>query len=119
MAVGVSFGANSGYAINPARDFGPRLLAYAAGWGKVAMPGDYVNISTYFWIPIVGPLVGAAIASFVYDLGIKDILMARRAPEPGVEAEGRTVQDRPAGTAETGVRGTGETVQDRPPFSEQ
>ena len=114
MAVGISFGANSGYAINPARDFGPRLFAWAAGWGKVAFPGDYANISTYFWIPIVGPLVGAAIASFLYDLGIKDILMARRGPEPGVEAEGRTVQDRPAGSAEPGVFGRGETVDDRP-----
>jgi glycerol uptake facilitator protein len=118
MAVGISFGANSGYAINPARDFGPRVFAWVAGWGKVAMPGDYANISTYFWVPIVGPLVGAAIASFLYDLGIKDFLMARREPEPGVIGEGETVQDRVPGAAEPGVRGTGETVQDRPPFSE-
>ena len=58
MAVGISFGANAGYAINPARDFGPRIFAWIAGWGKVAMPGDYVNISGYFWVPIVGPLIG-------------------------------------------------------------
>ncbi len=114
MAVGVSFGANSGYAINPARDFGPRLFAWAAGWGKVAFPGDYANISTYFWIPIVGPLVGAAIASFLYDLGIKDFLMARRGPEPGVTGVGETVQDREPGTTEPGVFGHGETVEDRP-----
>jgi len=104
MAVGISFGANSGYAINPARDFGPRLCRWAAGWGKLAFPGDYANISTYFWIPIVGPLVGAAIASFLYDLGIKDILMARRGPEPGVTGVGETVQDREPGSAEPGVR---------------
>jgi glycerol uptake facilitator protein len=47
MAVGVSFGASAGYAINPARDLGPRILAWIAGWGKVAMPGDYVNLSDY------------------------------------------------------------------------
>jgi glycerol uptake facilitator len=93
MAVGISFGANSGYAINPARDFGPRMFAFVAGWKKVAFPGDYANISTYFWIPIIGPLIGAAIASFLYDFLIQDILKARRGPEPGVVAEGRTVQD--------------------------
>lgn len=93
MAIGISFGANAGYAINPARDFGPRMFALVAGWGKIAFPGDYGNVNDYFWIPIVGPLLGGALASLVYDFGIRDILMARRAPEPGVEAEGRTVQD--------------------------
>jgi len=95
MAVGISFGANAGYAINPARDFGPRIFALVAGWGKIAFPGDYGNVNTYFWIPIVGPLVGAGIASVMYDVFIQDILKARRPPEPGVYAEGETVQDRP------------------------
>jgi glycerol uptake facilitator protein len=95
MAIGVSFGANAGYAINPARDFGPRVFAWLAGWKTVAMPGDYGNINTYFWIPIVGPLVGAVIATFLYEFGVHDILKARRPPEPGVESAGRTVQDRP------------------------
>ncbi|HUA49372.1 MAG TPA: MIP/aquaporin family protein [Solirubrobacteraceae bacterium] len=95
MAVGISFGANAGYAINPARDFGPRIFAWIAGWGKVAFPGDYVNISNYFWVPIVGPLIGAALASFFYDSFIRSILIARKPPEPGIVAEGETVQDRP------------------------
>jgi glycerol uptake facilitator protein len=95
MAVGISFGANAGYAINPARDFGPRIFAWIAGWGKLAMPGNYGNISGYFWVPIVGPLIGAAIASVVYDVFVQDILKARKPPEPGVFAEGETVQDRP------------------------
>ncbi len=93
MAIGVSFGANAGYAINPARDFGPRIFAWIAGWGKVAMPGDYGNVNFYFWVPIVGPLLGGAIAAFVYDLGIQDFLKARRGPEPGVHGEGETVED--------------------------
>jgi glycerol uptake facilitator protein len=89
VAVGLSFGANAGYAINPARDFGPRLLAWIAGWGKVAMPGDYANLSAYLWMPIVGGLVGA----FVYDLGIRDTLRARgETPPPDVESHGRTVE---------------------------
>jgi glycerol uptake facilitator protein len=100
LAVGISFGANSGYAINPARDFGPRMFAWAAGWGKIAFPGNYGWINQYFWIPIIGPLLGGALAAPVYDLGIRDILRARRPPEPGVEAEGRVVQERRPGEAE-------------------
>lgn len=97
MAVGISFGANAGYAINPARDFGPRMFALIAGWGKVAFPGDYTHINDYFWVPIVGPLLGGTIASLFYEFGIRDILKARRGPEPGLEGEGRMVQstDRP------------------------
>ena len=80
-AVGMSFGPNAGYAINPARDFGPRLLAYFGGWGKVAMPGTYhapgLNFTGYFWIPIVGPLIGGVIGVLLYDLFIGDVLHAR------------------------------------------
>jgi len=80
-AIGMSFGANAGYAINPARDFGPRLFAFFAGWGKVALPGSYsapgFSFSWYFWIPIVGPLIGGVIGVIVYDLFIGDVLHAR------------------------------------------
>jgi glycerol uptake facilitator protein len=96
LAVGISFGANAGYAINPARDFGPRMFALIAGWGKVAFPGNYGNINDYFWIPIVGPLIGGALASVLWDHGIRTVLIARRrAPEPGVVARGGTVDDEP------------------------
>ena len=82
FAIGTSFGANTGYAINPARDFGPRLFAYFAGWGKVALPGSFDNgmgfhFSGYFWIPIVGPLVGGIIGVLIYDFFIGDVLHAR------------------------------------------
>jgi glycerol uptake facilitator protein len=80
-AIGISYGANAGYAINPARDFGPRLFAWIAGWGKVALPGSYhvgtFHFSNYFWIPIVGPLIGAVIGIVIYDLFIGDVLHAR------------------------------------------
>jgi len=80
-AIGASYGANAGYAINPARDFGPRLFAYLAGWGKVALPGTYhapgFSFSNYWWIPIVGPLIGGVIGVLIYDLFIGDVLHAR------------------------------------------
>jgi glycerol uptake facilitator protein len=100
MAVGISFGANAGYAINPARDFGPRIFAAIAGWGKVAFPGDYGNINDYFWIPIVGPLVGAGIAAFVYDFFIQDILKARHSAAQGLKSMGEVVEETPPSPAE-------------------
>lgn len=89
VVIGMSFGADAGYAINPARDFGPRLFAAFAGWGSVALPG----INDYFWVPIVCPLIGGAIGAFVYDYGIRDILVARTTPVVGVEEFGETVVD--------------------------
>ena len=81
-AIGASFGANAGYAINPARDLGPRLFAWVAGWGKVALPGTYTgtggfHFSNYFWIPIVGPLIGGGVGVIIYDLFVGDVLHAR------------------------------------------
>lgn len=66
IAIGVSFGHNCGYAINPARDLGPRLFTLIAGWGdKTFTTGNY-----FFWIPIVGPMVGSLIACVFYYLFI-------------------------------------------------
>ena len=94
VAIGISYGANSGYAINPARDFGPRIFAWIAGYGKIAMPGDYGNVSTYFWIPIIGPLIGAGVGAYLYDALIRDVLIARgEKRDPSVVEHGRTVED--------------------------
>ncbi|HXM57139.1 MAG TPA: MIP family channel protein [Candidatus Dormibacteraeota bacterium] len=76
-AIGMSYGANTGYAINPARDFGPRLFAFIAGWGQTAFPGNGASFSWYFWIPIVGPIIGGVIGILVYDFFIKNVLVAR------------------------------------------
>ncbi|MFD3519530.1 MIP/aquaporin family protein [Streptomyces sp. NPDC058653] len=77
-AIGMSFGANAGYAINPARDFGPRLLTWIAGWDGLALPGNLAgSYSAFFWIPIVGPLIGGVIGVLVYDLFIGDVLHSR------------------------------------------
>ena len=89
-AIGMSFGANAGYAINPARDFGPRLFAWFTGWGQVAIPG----VHNYFWVPIVGPFVGGVIGAIIYDLFIRDVLRDRGAPMAvEEEAAGRTVKE--------------------------
>jgi glycerol uptake facilitator protein len=51
-------------ALNPARDLGPRLWMAIAGWGSIAIPGP----NNYFWVPILGPIVGGGIlAGLVYD----------------------------------------------------
>jgi glycerol uptake facilitator protein len=64
------------------------------------MPGDYGNVNTYFWIPIVGPLVGAAIGALVYDFGIRNVLIARGAtPDVEVVETGADTLDEPGGAA--------------------
>jgi glycerol uptake facilitator protein len=83
MGIGMSFGANSGYAINPARDLGPRLFAWLQGWEDIAVPGNYANVDAYMWIPIVAPIVGGLVGAFIYDFFIGSVLRARRAAEEG------------------------------------
>jgi glycerol uptake facilitator protein len=94
VAVGLSIGANAGYAINPARDLGPRLWAWIEGWKRIAMPGDYGNVNTYFWIPIAGPLLGAMVGAGVYDGLIRSVLIARgQEPDTEVSEQGRTAAE--------------------------
>lgn len=100
-AIGMSFGANAGYAINPARDFGPRVFAWMAGWGEVALPGTVSGaggFSWYFWVPIVGPLIGGVIGVLLYDWFIGDVLHARRAV---AERDSATIATAGAHAAET------------------
>lgn len=66
VLIGMCFGFNAGYAINPARDFGPRLFTALAGWG-----GDvFTAAGGWWWVPIVGPLIGGVLGGWVYDLFI-------------------------------------------------
>jgi MIP family channel proteins len=62
--IGMTFGYNAGYAINPARDLAPRLFTALAGWG----PEVFRASGHWWWVPIVGPLLGGVIGGHVYDL---------------------------------------------------
>ena len=56
--------------INPARDFGPRIFACIAGWGKVAIPGPRNG----FWVYIVAPLIGGPVGGILHDCLIGNLL---------------------------------------------
>ena len=72
VGIGMAFGGLHGYAINPARDFGPRLFTVVAGFKNNGLTdGGYI-----FWVPIVGPLVGGLIGGAAYDLGVRRFLPA-------------------------------------------
>ena len=60
-AIGLSLGGPTGYAINPARDLGPRI-AHAI----LPIPGKGSSDWGYAWIPILGPIIGGLIAAFLY-----------------------------------------------------
>jgi glycerol uptake facilitator protein len=72
--IGASMGYLESWAINPARDFGPRLFAYFAGWSSSALPAP----DNYWWIPIVGPLIGGVIGGAAYQWLIYPFLPARQ-----------------------------------------
>jgi glycerol uptake facilitator protein len=94
FAIGTSLGAGTGYAINPARDFGPRILAFIEGWGDAAFPGKQGQLDAYWWVPIVAPIIGAIIGAIVYDFVINYVLRARMKPETmGVEQRGEVVEE--------------------------
>ena len=71
--IGASMGYLEAWALNPARDFGPRLFCFFAGWGSSAFPSP----DNYWWIPIVAPLIGAVVGGAAYQLLIHPFLPAR------------------------------------------
>jgi glycerol uptake facilitator-like aquaporin len=63
VLIGMTFGYHAGYAINPARDLGPRLFTLVAGWG-----GEVFSAGNgWWWVPIVGPLLGGVLGGWTYD----------------------------------------------------
>ncbi|MFF4777887.1 MIP/aquaporin family protein [Microtetraspora fusca] len=77
VAIGMAWGAAAGFAINPARDFGPRLASYITGYAT-AWRDQYGEL--YFWVPIVAPLIGGVVGAGLYQL-----LIARFLPIPELE----------------------------------
>jgi len=63
MSIGVSAGWNTCYAINPTRDFAPRLFLYLAGWSDV-----FTDRHGYWWIPVVAPMLGGVLGATFYQL---------------------------------------------------
>ncbi|KAI6174561.1 hypothetical protein M3Y97_01004200 [Aphelenchoides bicaudatus] len=65
VLVGTAFALNAGYPCNPARDLGPRIFTLIVGYGwNVFSYKDY----GWFWIPIVGPLIGGVLGGWIYEL---------------------------------------------------
>ena len=80
VAIGMAWGTDAGYAINPARDFGPRLASFLTGYGS-AFHDQYGNL--YFWVPIVGPIIGGLVGVALYELLIGRFLPTTGPQEPG------------------------------------
>jgi glycerol uptake facilitator protein len=74
VAIGVSWGGMHGYAINPARDFGPRLFTLVAGFQNTGFG------TNAWWVPIVGPFAGGLLGALAYDRLVRPFLP----PEKGV-----------------------------------
>lgn len=71
VVIGMAWGTDAGYAINPARDLGPRLASWITGYGT-AWRDQYGNY--YFWVPIVGPLIGAVVGGGLYKYAVQAFL---------------------------------------------
>jgi glycerol uptake facilitator protein len=63
LVIGLALGGTTGYAINPARDLGPRIMH-----AILPIPGKGSSDWAYSWIPVVGPLVGGVVAAVVYQV---------------------------------------------------
>jgi glycerol uptake facilitator protein len=74
VGIGMAWGANAGYAINPARDFGPRLASYITGYATAWT--DPNSGLPYWWIPIVAPIIGGLIGGALFQYTINRYLPA-------------------------------------------
>ena len=74
VAIGLGWGANAGYAINPARDFGPRLASFITGYHDAWFSANGPQL--YFWVPIVAPIIGGLIGGGLFVFCIERFLPA-------------------------------------------
>ncbi len=78
VAIGISFGGMNGYAINPARDLGPRLFSVLAGFQN-----NGLTHGPSVWLaPVLGPVVGAILGTLIYDATIGRALAMAKANTP-------------------------------------
>src|SRR3954470_19391241 len=86
VAIGFAWGTDAGYAINPARDLGPRLASFLTGYGN---PWRDQDGAFSFRVPIIGPFIGGVIGA-----GLYDVLVGRFLPLSDEDVEpGRTPTD--------------------------
>jgi glycerol uptake facilitator protein len=74
VGIGLGWGANAGYAINPARDFAPRLASWLTGYQDAWFSANGPEL--YFWLPIVAPLIGGLIGGALFVFCIERFLPA-------------------------------------------
>ncbi len=72
VGIGLGWGANAGYAINPARDFAPRVASWLTGYHDAMFSANGPEL--YFWLPIVAPLIGGLIGGALFVFGIERFL---------------------------------------------
>ena len=60
LSIGMSLGGPTGYAINPARDLGPRIIHFL-----LPIPGKGDSDWGYSWIPVVGPIIGGVAGALI------------------------------------------------------
>ncbi|MEU4420112.1 MIP/aquaporin family protein [Actinoplanes sp. NPDC024001] len=80
VGIGMAWGTAAGYAINPARDFGPRLASFLTGYEDAFR--DQTGY-LYFWVPIVAPILGGILGAGLYKVLVGRFLPAEGPPEPG------------------------------------
>jgi len=74
VGIGLGWGANAGYAINPARDLGPRVASWLTGYHEAMFSANGPEL--YLWLPLTAPLIGGVIGGALFVFGIERFLPA-------------------------------------------